>query len=225
MLNQKQFIYPYRFEERHPCIHDRVFFIPSYYFEHENFCFPEFSSKELFGNNQPVSIEFCSGNGEWIIQKAQENPHINWIASEIKFLRVRKIWVKLKQLNLPNLIVAFGDARELVRYYLKENSIDQIFINFPDPWPKEKHAKNRLIQAPFTHQIKKILKEKKTITIVTDHDAYTHQIIDELGQVLDPVYPFPYYQLKTIEYGSSYFYRLFESKGKEIKMMEFSKHG
>ena len=117
MLNQKQFLYPYKFENREPCIFDRVIFIPEYYFHHKEFLFPEFSSQEMFGNNNPVHVEFCSGNGEWIIKKALENPNINWIASEIKFKRVRKIWVKLKQLNLQNIIIAFGDANDFINFY------------------------------------------------------------------------------------------------------------
>jgi tRNA (guanine-N7-)-methyltransferase len=221
MLNQKQFIYPYTFENRAPCIFDRVIFIPSYYFQHHEYAFPSFSSPELFGNHNPVQIEFCSGNGEWIVNKAQENPHINWVACEIKFKRVRKIWVKIKQLNLPNLVVAFGDANDFIQFYLKDQSVDAIFINFPDPWPKDKHAKNRLIKDPFTKEMKRILKTGGVATIVTDHEGYSLQVIEEMTKEFASLFKEPYYTNFTIEYGSSYFYRLWESRGKEIRQMQF----
>lgn len=222
MLNQKQFIYPYTFENRAPCIFDRVVFIPSFYFKHEEFNMPEFSSEEVFGNSNPVHVEFCSGNGEWIVQKAIDHPEVNWIASEIKFYRVRKIWVKIKQLNLKNLIVAFGDANDFIRYYLKDHSIDAISINFPDPWPKEKHAKNRLIKAPFTAEMRRILKPSCQATVVTDHEGYSLQVIEEMLHEFSSAFPEPFYINQNIEYGSSYFYRLFESRGKEIRKMQFN---
>lgn len=222
MLNQKQFIYPYTFENRAPCIQDRVIFVPSYYFNHQDYEMPAFSSEELFGNTNPVHVEFCSGNGEWIVKKAKENPHINWIASEIKFKRVRKIWVKIKQLNLPNLIVAFGDANDFIKFYLKDQTVDAIFINFPDPWPKDKHAKNRLIKDPFTKEMNRILKKDHVATVVTDHLEYSLQVIEEMLKQFSSVHEAPFYINKTEEYGSSYFYRLFESRGKEIRMMQFN---
>lgn len=220
-LNQKQFIYPYTYEERKPLIFDRVLFIPSYYFLHHEFSMPAFSSIELFGNDNPVHVEFCSGNGEWIVEKALKNPQINFIASEIKFYRVRKIWVKIKQLNLNNLIVAFGDANDLIKHYLGENSVDAIYINFPDPWPKEKHAKNRLIKAPFTSEMKKILKPGHLATIVTDHEEYSLQVVEEMKPLFTPVFEAPHFIFETVEYGSSYFYRYFEEQGKKIRLIQF----
>ncbi len=221
MLNQKQFLYPYRFEERAPCIYDRVLFIPSYYFKHHEYQMPQFESSDLFGNDQPVHVEFCSGNGEWIVKKALENPQINWIACEIKFKRVRKIWVKIKQMQLPNLVVAFGDANDFIRFYLKDRSLDAIFINFPDPWPKEKHAKNRLIKSPFIEEMNRVLKRDCLATIVTDHVDYSLQVIHEMQTHFKSAFEAPFYINKTLDYGSSYFYRLFESRGKEIRLMQF----
>jgi len=222
-LNQKQFIFPYTFEERRPLIADRVLFIPSYYQAHHLFQRPAWNSNELFGNSQPIHVEFCSGNGEWIIDKAIKNPHLNFIACEIKFYRVRKIWVKIKQLNLANVLIAFGDANDFIRYYLQTDEVDAIAINFPDPWPKEKHAKNRLIVAPFIAEMKRVLKHQGDITIVTDHEAYCNQIIHEMQHVLTPRLPAPYYIEETVEYGTSYFYRYFKELGKKIRMMVFEK--
>ena len=68
---------PYSFKERRPCIQDRIFYVPTYYPRYEEFTFS--SWQELFGNEHPVHIEYCSGNGEWILGKAESNPEINWV--------------------------------------------------------------------------------------------------------------------------------------------------
>src|SRR3990167_10207769 len=59
----------------------------------------------FFENLQPIAIEFCSGNGHWIQERATQFPHLNWIAVEKKFERARKIWVKAKRYCLKNLFV------------------------------------------------------------------------------------------------------------------------
>lgn len=221
MANQKQFRYPYSYDERVPCIHDRVLFIPSFYFEHQAFKMPEFHDEALFGNHNPVHVEFCSGNGEWIVAKALENPNINWIAVEIKFKRVCKIWSKMKNLGLKNLIIVLGDANVFAKHYLKDGVIQGIFINFPDPWPKDRHAKHRLIKSPFVEDMKRILQKEGEVCIVTDHAGYSLQVIEEMLRHFLSKHPSPYYKDKESEYGSSYFNRLWESKGIEIRQMQF----
>ena len=80
---------PYKWEGRCPLLQDRVFYVPGYYHKHRAELFP--SWQELFGNDHPVCIEYCSGNGEWIIHKAQSHPEINWVAVELNFDQVEKI--------------------------------------------------------------------------------------------------------------------------------------
>ncbi|MCF7806868.1 MAG: tRNA (guanine(46)-N(7))-methyltransferase TrmB [Simkaniaceae bacterium] len=222
-MKREKLNYPHSWEERRPAVSHRVLFIPDYYFEHDAFEMPPFSSADLFGNENPVYIEYCSGNGEWIIEKAASNPMINWVAVEMKFKRVRKIFSKMQQRGLSNLIIVCGDANEFIRYYLKEASIDAIFINFPDPWPKEKHAKHRLIQREFVSQMKRTLKPNRDVTIVTDHPEYSLQVIGEMRGDFESQYPHPYYTEKDPEYGSSYFNRLWEGMGCFIRFMKFKK--
>lgn len=221
-MNQKQLKYPHSFEERRPTIHSRVLFIPEHYFAHKAFEMPPFESEALFQNNNPVCIEYCSGNGEWIIERAKANPHLNWFAVEKKFKRVRKIWVKLQQLQLNNLIVVCGDAKDFIEFYLKDASIEAIYINFPDPWPKDKHAKHRLLQGDFIKEMQRTLKEGKRVTIVTDDPDYSLQIINEMGDLFTSIYPAPFYIEKGEEYGTSYFNRFFSEKGKSIRMMQYA---
>lgn len=184
---------------------------------------PEFS--EVFGNRNEIQIEFCSGNGEWIANLALENPQINFIAVEWQFKRAAQIWAKKKNRNLANLLIIYGKAEDFCEHYLKEGSISKIFINFPDPWPKTRHAKNRLIKAPFTHRMGKIAAEGCKAMIVTDDKTYTQQVVDEMAgsNCWKACYEAPFYRHDVKNYGSSFFNRLWEEKGKEIHYIEFVK--
>ena len=146
---------PFSFEERTPLLKDGVLYVPEYYDNHS--AFGHLDWKVIFGNTNPVSIEFCSGNGEWIIQKAQDNPDTNWVAVELQFERVRKIYSKRHNLGINNLLIVCGEALTFARHYVADASVEQAYINFPDPWPKKRHAKHRLIKPPFPKELARIV--------------------------------------------------------------------
>ena len=105
-MKPKDLPYPYKWEDRHPLLKDKIFYVPEYYQEHKKELFPNL--QEYFGNDRPIHLEYCSGNGEWILNRAMENPEINWVAVEMWFERVRKIYSKtinllhIKSINIPN---------------------------------------------------------------------------------------------------------------------------
>ena len=159
MLKPKDLCIPFNWAERRPCIFDSFLCVPNHYFEHDQFSMPQWS--EIFENEQPIHLEYCSGNGQWIIEQASKHPKINWIGVEKRIERVKKIWAKGQNRGLKNLLTVFGEASTFTKYYLKEHSISQIYVNFPDPWPKKKHEKNRLIQVPFVKEMGRISKKKE----------------------------------------------------------------
>ena len=199
---------------------DRVFFIPDYYDKHREFVFPEW--KTVFGNENPVIIEYCTGNGTWLAEKAKDQTK-NWVAVEWRFERVRKIWSKLKNLNLANLFVISGEAQAFTREYLQDSCVDGVYVNFPDPWPKDKHAKNRLFQQPFIQELARIVKPGGTVIVATDDPAYSEQICKEM--VAHPAWESdisaPYYVTQWKDYGTSYFDALWRGKGKLIRYFQF----
>lgn len=104
-------------------IHDRVWYVPERTAAPSDFVFPGWEHPDLFGNGNPVIMEYCSGNGAWIANKAIQNPHLNWVAVERKFERVRKIWSKVKNHGLANLIVICGEAHNATeRFFQKGRS-------------------------------------------------------------------------------------------------------
>ncbi|CCB85841.1 MULTISPECIES: tRNA (guanine(46)-N(7))-methyltransferase TrmB [Parachlamydia] len=217
---------PFREGERKVLIQDRVWYIPlKGLSESDPFRFPGWEDPALFGNSSPVYVEYCSGNGTWIAEKAAENPSINWVAVEKKFERVRKIWSKIKNLQLPNLIVISGEGLLTTERFFPQESVEAVYVNFPDPWPKKRHAKNRIIQPIFVQQIARILKPSGSLTLVTDSLEYSAQMIEVVNGSVDfsSYFPAPYYSEDVQNYGSSYFEQLWKEQGRIIRYHQFQK--
>lgn len=214
---------PFKWADRHPTMHQGVLFVPEYYSEHHKWHFPCWEDPVLFNKSAPVFIEYCSGNGHWIIEKAKISPDTHWVAVEKKFERVRKIWSKAQNEKIKNLLIVCGEADPFNAYYLIEHEVDGVFVNFPDPWPKPKHAKHRLIQSPFVQQISRIVKPKGKAILVTDDFPYVEQMIQEMRKegLWKSVYPSPYYVTQWDNYGASYFDTLWREKGKTIYYLQF----
>lgn len=211
------------YDMRQPFITEGFFVVPKNYDSHGSWQMPSFESTEIFNNSNPVNIEYCSGNGQWILEKALKNPHLNWIACEKRFDRSRKIWVKMHNMGLKNLFIVFGDGFTFSKYYLQENSIAKVFVNFPDPWPKNKHIKNRLVNLPFIQELTRAVILKGSATFVTDSDIATNWIISTLLKNKEWVslYEKPYFISDYPDYGDSYFKDLWIKKGLQIKYIEF----
>ncbi|MBS3922733.1 MAG: tRNA (guanine(46)-N(7))-methyltransferase TrmB [Nitrosarchaeum sp.] len=216
---------PFKWDTRQPLIHDGVVFVPTHYDKHHEWVFPDFSDKQLFGNDQPVFIEYCSGNGDWVTDRALRFSECNWIAVEKRFDRVRKIWSKLKNQKLSNLLVICGDAMTFSQFYLPAQSVQEIFVNFPDPWPKRSHAKHRLIQPFFIEECARVVRKGGKATLVTDDKDYSHQMIHTMGasQHWQSCLAEPYYSTEWPQYGSSFFEALWRSKGCEIFYHQFER--
>ena len=224
-MKPKNFKCPFTWVQRRPLIYDRVLFVPEYYDRHHEWTFPGWASPEVFGNTAPVEVEYCTGNGAWIIEKALANPDRNWVAVELQFDRVRKIWSKMRNEKITNLFIVSGEALTFTRYYIPDKSVSAIYINFPDPWPKEKHAKKRLLQEPFITEMARVTATGGTATIVTDHAGYTAQISETMltNASWSPLFEAPYYVTEWEGYGSSYFGELWREQGITIHYLQFCK--
>ncbi len=210
-------------EKRSVLIHDRVWYVPQVPLSSNEFLFPGWSHPDLFGNDNPIHIEYCSGNGVWIAEKAIANPFVNWVAVERKFDRVRKIWAKIKNFNLTNMIVMCGEGYQATKRYIPNQSVGEISINFPDPWPKARHAKHRLIQSEFIQEMGRIIAPQGTLMFVTDDKLHSQWFIKKVATHpgFTSVYPDPYYTTDLNAYGSSFFDELWRSQGRSIYYHKF----
>lgn len=126
--------------------------------------------KEVFGNNNPIYIEVGMGKGKFIMEHAKANPKINYIGIE-KFSSVLvRALEKRQEEEMDNLYFLRMDAEEIVSYFAPEE-IDQIYLNFSDPWPKERHAKRRLTSKEFFSRYHQILKQDGNVIFKTDNRA------------------------------------------------------
>lgn len=219
-MKPKALKFPFKWEARQPTLHEGVLFVPQHYDRHQDWPFPP-----LFQNEGKVFIEYCSGNGDWVINRAQQSPEANWIAVEKRFDRVRKIWSKMRNSQVNNLLIVCGEALTFSRYYLKEQSVDGTFVNFPDPWPKQRQAKHRLIQQPFVSELARIVKGGGSAVFATDDLPYRDQMIAQMHQNSSWLSrnEAPFYITAWEDYGSSWFERLWKDKGREIFYLNFRK--
>lgn len=224
-MKPKNLISPFDRANSRIMIEDRVWYIPCQCTDYSSFSFPGWSHPLLFDNAHPISIEYCSGNGAWIESQAKQNPHENWIAVEKKFDRVRKIWSKIKNGNLQNLVAVCGEGNNATKHYFPSASVKNVYVNFPDPWPKTRHAKHRIIQPPFIHEIERILQIGGCLTLVTDDEDYSSKMIAmmNLATGFRSQFPSPYYVTDYPGYGSSYFEEMWRQKGKAIRYHIYQK--
>ena len=220
-MKPKNLKFPFRFAERAPIFSEGVLYVPKHYAEHG--AYPKEELNHFISSFDSVCIEYCSGNGVWVAEKAKENPRVLWIAVEKRFDRVQKIWAKKQNMSLDNLLVVCGDAETFTEHYLQKSSINGVFVNFPDPWPKEKHAKNRIFRQPFIQQLSRVVLSGGEVILVTDDEVYSHQMIAEMtaGNHFRSAFPEPYYKTEWPGYGASFFEELWRAQGKSIRYMKF----
>lgn len=133
----------------------------------------------------------------------------------------------MRNFSLQNLFIVCGEAQTFTRYYLPSQSVQEIFINFPDPWPKLKHAKNRLIQELFISEMARVCADGGGVMIATDHAPYAQQVTQQMNANLhwSSSLPPPFFVTEWEGYGTSYFDSLWRSQGLTIHYMHFVKQG
>lgn len=130
-------------------------------------------NKEVFKNNNPLFLELGMGKGAFLTSVAKMHPENNYLGLEIKEERALSAVKKAKELKLANFRILRCDFRLLPEIF-KKGEIDDIYINFPDPWPKDRHAKRRMMHPDFLKMYKKVLNPKGSLQLKTD-DPDFHQ--------------------------------------------------
>lgn len=219
--------FPFIRKEKKVLIQERIWHVPEQCEGDGAFTFPGWHSEQIFANNHPIFIEYCSGNGAWIADKAAASAQQNWVAVEKRFVRARKIASKVHNKQLKNLLTVCAEAYQVTKLYLPTDSVEGVFVNFPDPWPKRRHARHRLIQPAFLDELHRILKKEGSVTIATDDADYSERAIKEFEKHAGFVskFPKPYYINEWQGYGSSFFEELWRQKGREIRYHSFVRRG
>ena len=144
---------------------------------------------DFFGNDHPIHIEIGMGKGQFMMELASRNPQINYIGIERYSSVLIRAVQKKEELELNNLTFILMDATEITEVF-GEKEIDRIYLNFSDPWPKDRHAKRRLPSRQFLERFKVILKDDGQIEFKTDNKdlfAFALEEIEPSGFVISQV--------------------------------------
>ena len=132
---------------------------------------------ELFNNNNLIHLEIGMGKGQFLIEKARKNPTVNYIGIEVSATVSLKAAKKINKANLINIHIINIDAIKLDEYFDKFE-VNKIYLNFSDPWPKNKHDKRRLTYYKFLEKYNFVLDQEGEIEFKTDnYKLYLFSII------------------------------------------------
>jgi tRNA (guanine-N7-)-methyltransferase len=148
------------------------------------------STAELFGRSAPLVLEIGSGMGDATALMAAADPDRDYLAVEVFPPGVANLLARVEEQGLTNVRVAIGDALELLRHMLPPAGVDAIHVFFPDPWPKAKHHKRRLISPEFLPTLRDALVVGGTLHCATDWAHYADQMLAVLSA--DPHLHNPY---------------------------------
>ncbi|MEE2615765.1 MAG: tRNA (guanosine(46)-N7)-methyltransferase TrmB [Verrucomicrobiota bacterium] len=137
--------------------------------------------KKLFALQKPMELELGCGDGSFTLQYAMENPALNIVALERLLGRITKINRKAHRAELKNLRLLRAEARYVLEYLLSPDSFEAVHVYFPDPWPKKRHHKNRLIGGLFPAIVKRLLRKDGVIYLRTDNIEYFEQMLEVFG--------------------------------------------
>jgi tRNA (guanine-N7-)-methyltransferase len=131
------------------------------------------SLRDIFGNDHPVEVEIGCGKGKFLMARAMENPDINFLGIDVVWKWMKYGVERSRKRALKNIRFIKSDARELVRHGIPGGSVSIFHVYFPDPWPKRRHRKRRLITGEFLSLLYSRLTDGGLIELATDyHDYY-----------------------------------------------------
>ena len=135
--------------------------------------------REIFGNDHPLRIEIGMGKGKFLHTLAKENPDFNYVGIEKYSSVLLRAIQKMEEDELPNLLFIRMDAEEIFEVF-GEGEVDRIYLNFSDPWPKDRHAKRRLPSRQFLERYDRILKPDGVLEFKTDNESLFQFAVEEV---------------------------------------------
>jgi tRNA (guanine-N7-)-methyltransferase len=134
--------------------------------------------RELYGNDHPVEIEIGMGKGTFLTDQARARPDVNFFGIEWARFFWRYASDRLRRHNCVNARTIRAEAGFFLTEFVEPGSVAVLHVYFPDPWPKARHHKRRLIQPKFMPLVHRILKPGGRLQVVTDHHGYWEENIE-----------------------------------------------
>ena len=127
---------------------------------------------QVFRRRAPRALEIGFGMGDALAAMAKTHPHIDYLGIEVHRPGIGSLLLKLEQEALDNVRIVCGDAVEVMSHNLPDASLDAVYLFFPDPWPKKRHHKRRIVQAAFVGMVRRKLRPGGVFHMATDWEDY-----------------------------------------------------
>ena len=139
----------------------------------------KFDIKAMFPNpRKPLKLEIGFGNGAFIFEKVQREHDANFLGIELYHRGICSLAKQIRKSNINNIIIIYADAKKILLESVQDNDLSELYVNFPDPWPKRRHKKRRLINCDFAKLIYSKLEHKGKIYLATDSRAYADEMLN-----------------------------------------------
>ncbi|MCS7048280.1 MAG: tRNA (guanosine(46)-N7)-methyltransferase TrmB [Verrucomicrobiae bacterium] len=167
----------------------------------------------IFGRAAPVEIDVGTGKGTYLVREAQRNPDRNYLGIDRLLVRLRKADAKVRRLGLTNVRLVRLEAGYFVRYLVPTGSVAVYHIYCPDPWPKRRHQRRRLINEEFVEALHRTLKPGGEVRFSTDDLDYYGAVVRVFGcyRGFCELSPPPHSEVAQTDFEA-----LFASKGQSI---------
>lgn len=130
----------------------------------------------IFGRSGPVEMEIGCGKGLFLSRASAGHPEVNWLGVERSSEHLRRAIDRAVKARVENVRFVKAGAEDLLRSWLPDASLRAVHILYPDPWPKKRHHKRRLIQPWFAHEAARVLRPASRVLLATDHEDYARQM-------------------------------------------------
>jgi tRNA (guanine-N7-)-methyltransferase len=178
-----------------------------------------------FGNDFPLKLEVGFGMGSFLIEMSAQEPKSNFIGMDFYHKGIRKLMTRLKKLQLENIRMAYGDVRSKIPLLFKDGELQTVYINFPDPWPKKRHIKRRLIKPDFVKLIAQKMTFEGQIHLATDSEPYAIEILEYFNS--EPLFqnqdPESGFLNSRVDFPKTKYEKNFINAGHKIYYLEYSR--
>ncbi len=173
---------------------------------------------KVFGNDNDLVLEIGFGDGDFLIEMAERHLDKNYLGIEIKTKRFKIALKKSKNYIHSNLRFLHMNANIAIEEIFPKDTFSLVYINFPDPWPKDKHHKHRIINTGFLLKLSDIMKKDAILEIASDHKDYIEHSLDVFAETpfFKSGYPDPGYMHNIPSRPYTKYEREFREEGREI---------
>jgi len=183
--------------------------------------------EEIFGLKGPIKVEICSGKDEFLIRQSELEPQTSFVGIERSLSVSQRLLSKIERSSQSNIRVVREDAVEVLTECFRPNQVQTFYINFPDPWPKRKHFKRRLIQDDFVQLMVNRLVPNGEIQFASDHFDYVQWALKHFqsNRSLLNIYGVNKYENSLSNYTPTLYMKKYLTEGRPIYFLKFKKIG